>query len=165
MKPVIAIVAATALLVQTATAAATIGPFAGNVAQPGVSATVGIVVPLGGRRGLAERRPRAELRLGGAAPVSPPLAPIPSLRAIDVRRADSVAPAPATLALRFGENTRWYAGGRPLGANQDETPEDDDGIDTLEGIGIGVGVLLGLGAAAVGILVLSLECDADEECN
>jgi hypothetical protein len=141
-----------------------IGPFAPTSGQLDARATIGITVPLGGRRGDIANRPRAELRIGQGAEALP-VQGRATLRAVGIRGGDSIAQAPGALAVTLGGEPRWMAGGRVLGADQDETPEDDDGIDTLEGIGIGVGVLLGLGAAAVGILLLSLECDADEECN
>ena len=158
-----AIVAAGALAV-VPVEAQQVGPFAPASAQLDARATIGITVPLGGRRGDIASRPRAELRLGQGTEALP-IRNRSTLRAIGISGGDSVAPAPGALAVTLGGDPRWIAGGRVLGADQDETPEDDDGIDTLEGIGIGVGVILGLGAAAVGILVLSLECDADEECN
>ena len=57
-----------------------------------------------------------------------------------------------------------FSGGRPLGADQDETPEDDDGIDTLEGIGIGLGVVLAVGAAAVAYALVQIG-DCDRDCS
>jgi hypothetical protein len=154
-----------AALVTAPVGAQQIGPFA-DTQRGDVRATVGITLPLGARNGDAASRARAELRLepgraGGAAPPGP----ISTRRNLNGVVSSAHSPAPPTLALTLGSSPRWMAGGRVLGADQDETPEDDDGIDTLEGIGIGVGVVLGLGAAAVGVLLLSLECDADEECS
>jgi hypothetical protein len=161
-KTIATAVAATMAI--TAVQAQQVGPFAPVTTQVDARATIGITVPLGGRRGDIASRPRAELRLEQGSEALP-IRSRTTLRAVGIRGGDSIAPTPGALAVTLSGNPRWIAGGRVLGADQDETPEDDDGIDTLEGVGIGVGVILGLGAAAVGILVLSLECDADEECN
>lgn len=153
-----------ASLVATPVQSQQIGPFAATAHQPDARATVGITIPLGGRRGDVASEPRAELRIGPSAGRVGEIAR-PGLRAIGLRGSETLPPAPGALAVTLSSQPRWMAGGRVLNADQDETPEDDDGIDTLEGIGIGVGVVLGLGAAAIGVLLLSLECDADEECN
>lgn len=141
-----------------------IGPFTQGSTTFDARATIGITVPLGGRGDEIASRPRVELRLGQATQVQPAQGRA-TLRVAGIRSDDSFGPVPGALAVTLGSDPRWMAGGRVLNADQDETPEDDDGIDTLEGIGIGIGVVLGLGAAAVGALLLSLECDADEECS
>ena len=141
-----------------------VGPFTQGTTQADARATIGITLPLGGRRGDIASRPRAELRIGQGAGALP-IHGRATLRAVGIRGGDSFAPTPGALAVTLGGDSRWIAGGRVLGADQDETPEDDDGIDTAEGIGIGVGVVLVLSAAAVGALVLAMQCDDDEECN
>lgn len=156
--------AAVAMMIAAPVQAQTIGPFTQTSAQVDARATIGITVPLGGRRGDIASRPRAELRFGqGAEPIR--LSDRATLRAGGILRSDSATPSPGALAVTLGSNPRWIAGGRVLGADQDETPGDDDGIDTLEGIGIGVGVLLVLTVAAATTLVISLDCDEDEECS
>ena len=157
-------IAAATMMVVAPLQAQSIGPFAPNGDRPDARATIGITVPLGGRRGDVDNRPRAELRLGQGVE-SPYRADRGTLRAIGIRSGDSVAPRPGALAVTLGSNPRWMVGGRVLGADQDETPGDDGGIDTLEGIGIGVGVLLVLTIAAATTLTFELDCDPNEECS
>ena len=140
--------------------AQSIGPFAQDASRLDARATIGITVPLGGRRDDIASRPRAELRLGqGGTPSI--LTERIALPASGIAYNDTLAPVPGALAVTLGGDPRWMAGGRILGADQDETPEDDDGIDTLEGIGIGVGVVLVLAAAAAATLAIQLDCDRD----
>lgn len=142
-----------------------IGPFASTAHRPDARATIGITIPLGGRRGDVASEPRAELRIGPAAG-SADAAVRPALRAIGLRGSETSPPAPGALAVTLGSEPRWMAGGRLLNADQDETPEDDDGIDTLEGIGIGIGVLaVATGVAFAALILPALDCDRDEECN
>ncbi len=163
IRNILATAAATAM-VAAPVRAQSIDPFAPSGYRPDARATVGIIVPLGGRRGDVASRPRAELRLGpDVDPVS--LSDRRTLRAIGIRSGDTVAPRPGAVAVTLGGNPRWMLAGHILGADQDESPEDDDGIDTLEGIGIGVGVLLVLTVAAATTLVISLDCGDEEECN
>ena len=155
-----AAIMAAAMMIGAPLQAQSIGPFGHGGARLDARATIGITVPLGGRRDDIASRPRAELRLGqGAAPSV--LADRVTWRASGIAGSQSLAPVPSALALTLGGDPRWMAGGRVLGADQDETPEDDEGIDTLEGIGIGVGVVLVLAAAAAATLAIQLDCDRD----
>lgn len=163
IRNIFATVAAT-MMIAAPVQAQSIGPLTPNGDRPDARATIGITVPLGGRRGDVDSRPRAELRLGPGVD-APYRADRGTLRAIGIRSGDSVAPRPGALAITLGGNPRWMVGGHVLGADQDETPEDDGGIDTLEGIGIGVGVLLVLTIAAAATLTFQLDCDPNEECS
>jgi hypothetical protein len=157
-------VLAAAMMVSAPVQAQSIGPFAQGQAPLDARATIGVTVPLGGRHGDISSRPRAELRLGQSA-ASLPISDRATLRAVGIRGSDSLTPAPGALAVTLGSDPRWIAGGRVLGADQDETPEDDDGIDTLEGIGIGVGVVAALAAVGLVVLMNIADCDYDEECS
>ena len=155
---------ATAAMVVAPVQAQQIGPYTQPSAGLDARATIGITVPLGGRRGDIASRPRAELRLGQGAGVLPPQSRA-TLRAVGIQGGDDMAPVPGAFAVTLGDDPRWMAGGRVLGADQDETPRDEDRIDTLEGIGIGVGVLLIATVAIAATLVISFDCGYEEECN
>lgn len=143
-----------------------IGQYGTSPGQLDARATIGITVPLGGRRGDITSRPRAELRLGQPVGTSP-LQPRETLSAVGLRGTDSLPQAPSALAVTFGGRPIWTAAGRVLNAAPDETPEDDDGIDTGEGIGIGVGValLIAVAIAIPSFLALQDSCPSGRDCS